>query len=166
MKKSVYSIIAGLLLLSLHGSAQSSYESAVGIRAGIPIAASFKHFISTAGAIEVNAGFWHDPVSYGFSYFTVGGMYQHHFDIGAVEGLRWYVGGGLLAQFYSYSSDWGDHRPSNFGFGVNAVGGIDYKFSSIPLNLSADWTPTIFLAKGYYSVFEPGYGGFCVRYTF
>jgi hypothetical protein len=166
MKKIACFFVCGLLAFSLRSVAQSNYESAIGIRAGIPVAASLKHFISGPGAIEVNAGFWHDPVSYGFTYFTIGAMYQYHFPINAVEGLKWYIGGGALAQFYSYNSSWGDNKPSSTAFGINAVGGLDYKFANIPLNLSADWTPTIFIARAYYNTFQPGYGGICARYTF
>ena len=166
MKKLIYVLPIALLALNTGGFAQSDYKSALGVRAGVPVAGTFKQFISTASAIEVDAGFWHDPVSYGFTYFTFGAMYQYHFPIPAVEGLKWYVGGGALAQFYSYNDNWGDHKPSSTGFGLNAVGGIDYKFKNIPLNLSADWTPIFFLHRGYYDTFEAGFGGICARYTF
>lgn len=166
MKRIIYFSSILLSVCCLTASAQNSYQSAIGVRAGIPIAASFKHFVSDPGAIEVDAGFWHDPVSYGFTYFTLGAMYQYHFPITGVQGLRWYVGGGVVAQFFHYNSDWGANKPASTAFGINAVGGIDYKFSDLPLNLSADWTPTVFLAKAYYDSFRPGYFGVCARYTF
>src|SRR5579871_5159522 len=116
MKKLIY--LFSIVLLGLHASsfAQSDYKSAIGIRAGVPVSGSFKQFISQASAIEVDAGFWHDPVSYGFTYFSFGAMYQYHFPIPSVEGLKWYIGGGALAQFYSYNDNWGNNKPSSTGF--------------------------------------------------
>jgi hypothetical protein len=90
-------------------------------------------------------------------------MYQHHFPIGDIEGFKWYVGGGALVQFYSYDN-YDSHDYSETGFALNAVGGVDYKFRDIPLNLSADIMPAIFISR------TPddfvGYGGISVRYTF
>ena len=91
-------------------------------------------------------------------------MYQHHFPIGDIQGFQWYVGGGALVQFFNL-----DENPNHYsstGFGLNGVGGVDYKFKGIPLNVSADWMPVFFLNKTYYPNFGAGYGGLAVRYTF
>ncbi|MEO5996713.1 MAG: hypothetical protein ABIN89_08270 [Chitinophagaceae bacterium] len=146
-------------------NAQSDYKSAIGGRLGSPISFSFKQFIiKDAGAIELNAGF--APVGYG-AYFRIGGMYQHHFPIKPVEGLKWYVGGGIFADFYHYDNQHDGYGYSKSSPGVNAVGGVDYKFKTIPLNLSADWTPSLFFNGDlYYSGrFRPGYGAISVRYV-
>ena len=165
MKKS--SILLAIFLFGiLCASAQSDYKSAIGGRLGSPISFSFKQFITKAGAIELNAGF--APVGWG-SYFRLGGMYQHHFPIGNVEGLKWYVGGGVFVDFYHYDDI---YRGSNYHYsksspGINAVGGVDYKFSSIPLNVSADWMPSFFFNGDLYysSRIRPGYGAVSVRYV-
>ena len=167
MKKSACLIVIVLLATVKFSLAQSEYKSAVGGRVGIPIAASFKHFIFDKGAIEAYAGFRNATgIYYSGINFTMGVMYQHHFPIGSVEGLQWYVGGGALVQFYSYNSRNNPLGYSNTGLGINGVGGVDYKFSSIPLNVSADWMPTFFLNKTYYDNFGAGYGGIAARYTF
>lgn len=167
MKKSTFIPFVVMLLLSSSLLAQSEYKSAVGGRIGTPIAGSIKHFISDAGALEGYAGFRGAGVSYykGVN-FTIGAMYQHHFPIGDIEGFKWYVGGGALVQFYSYEDGFNDKDYSSTGLALNGVGGVDYKFKNIPLNLSADWMPTFFLNKTYYSNFGVGYGGIAARYTF
>ena len=166
MKKLPILIIVFAFLLTNKIQAQSEYKSAIGGRVGIPIAGSIKHFISQAGALEGYAGFrdagsshYYDGVN-----ITIGGMYQHHFPIGDIDGFKWYVGGGALVQFYNVNDNPNDY--SSTGIGLNGVGGVDYKFKSIPLNVSADWMPTFFLNKTYYNNFGAGYGGLAARYTF
>lgn len=166
MKKlAVLLFVFVLLNTGIH--AQSDYKTAVGGRIGTPIAGSIKHFISNAGALEGYAGFRSAGVSYysGVN-ITIGAMYQHHFPIGDIEGFKWYVGGGALVQFYNYDDNFNNNDYSSTGLAVNGVGGVDYKFKNIPLNLSADWMPTFFLNKTYYSNFGAGYGGIAARYTF
>ena len=164
MKKPIIIIEAFFFLGILSVKAQSDYKSAIGARLGVPVSFSYKHFITKAGALELNAGFAHE--GYGFNYVRIGGMYQHHFPIGSVEGFKWYIGGGPFVDLYSY-----DIYTSNYGYsksavGINAVGGVDYKFKKIPLNLSADWMPSVFLGGNlYYSNFRPGYGAVSVRYV-
>jgi hypothetical protein len=172
MKKLVFFLFV-LVLLNTVIYAQSEYKTAVGGRIGTPIAGSIKHFISDMGALEGYAGF----TGGGVDYYTginpvIGAMYQHHFPIGDIAGFRWYVGGGALIQFFNEDDNYFRNNPgepdySSTGFGLNGVGGVDYKFRNIPLNLSADWMPTFFLNKNHYSSnVRGGYGGIAARYTF
>ena len=166
MKKRPYLLIVIALLFAFTTHAQSEYKTAIGGRVGNPFAFSIKHFLTDAGAIEGYAGFSNATYSSNLNP-VIGGMYQHHFQIGDIPGFKWYVGGGVLLQFYSYKDDhnnvYDDYGKT--GFGLNGVGGIDYKFKSIPLNLSADWMPTIFLTN-VPDNFYPGYGSIAARYTF
>lgn len=166
MKKLTYLLIILVLLVANKAQAQSEYKSAVGGRVGVPIAGSIKHFISQAGALEGYAGFRDagSSIHYSGINITIGGMYQHHFPIGDIDGFQWYVGGGVLVQFFNVDDNRDDY--SSTGFALNGVGGVDYKFKGIPLNVSADWMPTFFLNKTYYSNFGAGYGGIAARYTF
>jgi len=164
MKKLTYLLIVFVLLITNRSNGQSEYKSAVGIRVGIPVSASLKHFITTAGAFEIHSGFWRDPVGHGFTYFRAGAMYQHHFPIGDIAGFKWYVGGGAFVEFYNYDNGYID-EPSSTDIGLHAVGGVDYKFSNIPLNVSADWMPTVFLGSGPYG-FRGTYASVAARYTF
>ncbi|MFT3824274.1 MAG: hypothetical protein QM731_10150 [Chitinophagaceae bacterium] len=169
MKKLTLVCLVAVFGLVNYSQAQSEYKSAIGLRVGLPVAASLKHFITDAGAIEGHAGFWHEAPGWGgYNYFSFGAMYQHHFPIGDIPGFKWYVGGGILGQVYSYSSRWKDYygsdHYSNFGLGFHPVGGVDYKFAKIPLAVSADVMPTFFVGDLYYNFRT--LGGVAARYTF
>ncbi len=154
-------VLACALVTGLFCTAYSqNYNSAIGLRLGYPVSVSYKHFISDQGAIEAFAGFrtWST-----YSWFNVGGMYQHHNPISGVDGLQWYFGGGASAFFWNYKSNFGDPG-ANTSIGIMGVLGLDYKFAEAPVNLSVDWIPTFFL-NGYGSGFGGGYGAFSVRYT-
>lgn len=159
MKKTLLtvSVITAMAMFgSLYGQ---SYQSAVGLRLGSPWAASYKMFISEPGAIEVFAGYrWHGS----YSWVSANGLYQHHFPIGSVENLSWYIGAGAGVQFWSWKGLALDD--SNTSISIMGVGGLDYKFADIPLNLSLDWMPTYFLG-GYFSGFGGGYGSLTARYV-
>lgn len=136
------------------------YRSALGLRLGYPLSVSYKTFISNQGAIEVYAGFR----GYDFyNFFNVGGLYQHHFNIPDLAGLRWYIGGGAAAYFYNFDDGFADDA-DGFGIGISPNVGLDYKFANAPINLSLDWLPVYFLS-GYGDGFAAGYGGLAVRYT-
>lgn len=167
--------LAGLVFLfsvmvsTVSAQEGSDYKNAIGARVGggyyDVLSASFKTFVTDPGAIELNFGF--RPYLYTGVHWlnlSLSGAYQHHFPIGKIEGFRWFVGGGLSA-YNTFSSN--DHY-RGFGLGIFPTGGVDYKFSNIPLNVSADIRPTISLVKpyDYYSGFYLGNGGISARYTF
>ncbi len=169
MKKIIY-LITIAFFLSYHTYAQSNYKTAVGLRLGGGyydlVSASLKTFVAGGpGAIEFNIGF-RDYGYIGYSWFNLSASlsYQYHFDIKAVDGLRWFVGAGLTA-FHTFSS-YDYYR--GFGLGVFPTGGVDYKFSRIPLDVSADFRPTIAVIKPYtyYDAFYLGNVGVAARYTF
>ncbi|HRP55835.1 hypothetical protein [Agriterribacter sp.] len=154
---------------SLQAQDGSSYKSGIGLRAGggyyDVIAASFKTFVTTPGAVEINLGFRPYGIT-GYSWFNLSGSasYQHHFPIGSIEGFRWFVGGG--ATVFNTFSNYDDYK--GFGLGIFPTGGVDYKFGNIPLNVSADIRPTISVIKPYkyYNSFYAGNAGVSARYTF
>lgn len=158
-------------MFSAQAQEGSSYKSGIGLRAGGGyydlIAASYKTFLTDPGALELNLGF--RPYagiysSYNWFNLSFSASYQHHFPIGSIEGFKWFVGGGATA--FNTFSNYDDYR--GFGLGVFPTGGVDYKFANIPLNVSADFRPTIALIKpySYYSSFYAGNVGASVRYTF
>lgn len=154
--------------ISVAGFAQVNYKNAIGARVAPAsyydfFSFSYKTFVSNAGAIEVDAGIgWdtkgvHNPFS-----FAASAAYQHHFSI-PVEGLNWFVGGGFT-MYNSFTSKGSGYR--GLGFGFFPTGGIDYRFPSIPLNLTADYRPTIFFARpDNRADFEPANFGISVRYV-
>lgn len=157
--KRIVLIFALFLGLGVFAQAQT-YTSAIGLRLGYPTSVSYKHFISTQGALEGFAGFR------GFSSYrwvNIGGLYQHHLDIAEVDGLNWYFGGGASVFFYSYDTGFADAEGST-GIGILGTIGLDYKFDDAPINLSLDWVPVLFV-NGFGSGFSGGYGALSVRYV-
>lgn len=130
----------------------SNYKTAIGMKF-YPGAVSFKQALRDTKCLEVNVYFWKG--------IRVTGLYELHFDIRGVKGLRWYVGaGGHLAM---YSEDINETYAGKNYIGIDGVLGLDYKVPGAPLNLSLDWQPSIELNSPI--GFEGGYGGLSVRYT-
>ena len=152
-----------ILLLCLIGLVKSNaqeYKSAIGLRLGYPASISYKQFISERGALEAFLG------TRGYSAYrwtNIGLAYQHHTVIPDVEGLKWYYGGGASLFFWNY--DKGFDGDGNLSIGILGTLGLDYKFTTAPINLSVDWMPLIFL-NGYDSGPRGGYGALSARYTF
>ncbi len=151
----------GTILFSNAIHAQS-YNSAIGLRLGYPVSVTYKKFLTESNALELFAGYRGNTF---YNWFSVGAAYQIHKPINGVENLQWYFGGGATALFYSYDSgfDFGDS--GSVGIGIFGNLGLDYKFPNTPINLSADWMPTLFVGNGYLTGFGGGYGALSVRYT-
>ncbi len=163
MKKLIFTLSLALCCV-FAAQSQSSYKSAIGLRLGYPLSASYKQFINDKGAIEIFAGIRH------WSYvnaINIGGMYEHHAAIESVEGLKWYFGGGAGVWIWTYDSDYNfgsDYGNTNIA--VMGCLGLDYKFANAPFQLSVDWVPTFLVGDAYYGGFGAGYGGLSARYTF
>ncbi len=143
------------------------YNSAVGLRLGVPASVSYKMFINDSGhALEGYVSF-RSQKSFGarYSWIGVNAAYQVHNEISSVDGLYWYYGGGASAFFWNFDNDFiGGSDQSSVSFGLQGYLGLDYKLANTPVNFSADWVPTFFL-NGYGNGFGGGYGAFAVRYT-
>jgi hypothetical protein len=153
------------LLFALQTTKAQNYKSAVGLRLGYPTSISYKHFLNEKGAVEVTGGF-RSFAGYA-RYVALNASYQQHTPIPTVEGLKWYAGGGLGVNFWSYDSFYkalGVNTTSTT-FSVFGMIGLDYKIANMPVNVSIDWAPTFFIGSGYYSGFGAGYGSLAARYT-
>ncbi len=145
-------------------SAQN-YQSAIGLRLGIPVAVSYKFFINETSAIELYGSYrrW-GAYSYHVTDYGLGATYQIHNDLSDVtEGLQWFYGGGAGVSFYSYSDAYYYDNESNLGISVHPSIGLDYRFADAPINVSLDWQPN-FILTGYGDRFGAGYGALSVRY--
>ncbi|MEL6862895.1 MAG: hypothetical protein AAFP19_00690 [Bacteroidota bacterium] len=135
------------------------YERAVGARLGYPLSASYKHFLNDSNALEFYLG------TRGFTlyrWFSVSGAYLVHKPIEDINGLRYYFGGGATVYFWNFDNDFiGDN--SNTSIGLQGYIGLDYAFEDVPINLTVDWIPTIFI-NSVLSSFGGGYGTIGVRY--
>jgi hypothetical protein len=141
------------ILFACTASAQnnsSSYKTAVGVKF-YPGAITVKHFVKETAAIEGIGYFWDK----GFRFV---GLYELHYDLLQVEGLKWYVGPGAHIGFYNDK-----YYEGNTLFGIDGIIGVDYKIKGAPLNLSIDWNPSFEFGDG--SGFE-SFGGLAIRFAF
>jgi hypothetical protein len=117
------------ILINQSASAQD-YRFAMGIRLSnnVPtLSSSFtgKYFVTDKNAIE-------GIIAFG-NRFGLGALLEHHRPFSTVEGLSWFFGAGGYV-------GWED---SDTYLGPTGVLGLDYKFPSVPLNLSIDWKPEL-----------------------
>ena len=144
------SLLAGGMLVS---RAQSNYETALGL--GIDfgdgqtlVGPSVKHFFA-----ENHAGM--GEVTFGDNVTFLTAMYQYHKEFPNADGFQWFAGGGPSIAFFDGGAD----------FFLRPVVGLDYKITNVPLALSFDWRPWIFLGDNG-DTFEAARFGLGFRYTF
>ena len=106
------------------------YRLALGVRLSnnVPTLGSSisgKYFVTDKNAIEGLLAFGNR--------FGIGALLELHRPFQTVEGLSWYFGGGAYV-------GWED---SDTYLGPTGVIGLDYKFPSVPVNLSLDWKPEL-----------------------
>lgn len=147
MKKKGMIAAVVLLLIAISGKAQD-YKMGLGIRfstqdAAVNHSISFKYFFSESTAAEALLSFG-DPLALGL-------LVEKHKPV--VNNLKWFYGGGAYVGF-------GDNR----NVGAQGVLGLDYKFPSLPINLSMDWKPELNLYKEF--SFEPAALGISARFIF
>ncbi len=131
-------------------SQAQNYDSAIGLRLGIPNSITYKKFVSESNAIELYGGLSSDS---GFTYFNVNGAYQIHTPIESVDNLQWYYGIGAGASLGNGATS----------LGINGYIGLDYSFQDLPIALSIDYVPSYFFGSSDLS-FQAGYGNLAVRY--
>lgn len=158
MRNALFTLLI-ITAFSLTAKAQD-FKSAIGLRLGSPVSVSYKTFLNETAAAEAFVGFR----NFGGvgSWINVGAAYQIHKDIGEVENLQWYYGGGASVFLWSFDSAFIDD--SSVSFGLQGYLGLSYTLENTPLNFSVDWVPTFFLG-GYGSGFGGGYGALSVRYV-
>ncbi len=142
------------ILCAFTASAQnnsSSYKTAVGVKF-YPGAITIKHFVKETAALEGIAYFSNKG-------FRITGLYELHYDLLQVDGLKWYVGPGAHVGFYDDK-----YYDGNTYFGIDGILGIDYKITGAPLNLSLDWNPSF--EFGTNSAGFNSYGGLSIRFAF
>lgn len=140
----------------------TDYKTAIGIRLSndAPIvsnAITLKHFIKDNTAVEGYLSFSNPgPVSFGAN--------LEFYKPFSTPGLQWYYGAGAYFGFgKTYDENKGRNVNTNY-FGGQGVVGLDYKFASVPINISLDWKPELNLVSDIN--FEPAAIGFSARFTF
>ena len=139
----------------------TDYKTAIGIRLGnnapvVSNAITLKHFLNEKTAIEGLISFGHDLTSFG----ALGEIHTPF----STPGLQWFYGAGAYLGF-GKEYDVNKARDVNTTFfGAQGIVGLDYKFASIPINLSLDWKPELNLVSDIN--FEPAAVAFSARFTF
>ena len=148
MKKLMKIISLSFIVIFLTGNAvtyaQSSYNHSIGVTVGTFYGPTYKTFLMEKMALQVDLGVklntildwpgvaWDLELNPNLAYQS---------NIGN-SGLLWFAGGGLslgyaFVETYKSYSDY-----FNAGkFGVNAIIGMEYIFSSVPLSLQLDFRP-------------------------
>lgn len=141
-----------------------AYRNAIGFRFGGTSGVTIKHQFGGGNAFEGIISAW--PYQLGLT-----GLYEKHLPTGA-QGLKCYFGGGAHMNFggpsrvvyYRYYDDrrvrYSYVYHNGYAFGLDAIGGLEYKFKPIPFAISADIKPTIeFNDYGnVYMYFDPSLG--------
>lgn len=156
MKKKFLSAAVVVLMAISGASAQNTsstdYRTALGVKF-YPGAITLKHFIKDNVALEGLGYFYNNGT-------RITGLYEFHFDIASVDGLKWYVGPGAHIGFYNTKYGGGS------SIGIDGVLGLDYKIRTAPINLSLDWQPSFEFGNNFGNGFGGSWGGLAIRYVF
>jgi hypothetical protein len=130
------------------------YKLGLGVRFSTPAptlsnSITVKYFMNDKYALEGLLSFGSPG-----SRFGIGGLFEVHQLIGTIPNLNWYYGGGGYVG-WQYGITF---------LGPTGVVGIDYKFPTVPLNLSLDWKPELDVLPAIN--FVPDALGLSARFTF
>lgn len=148
--KKIATVIIALLFCGNALFSQKIYDNSIGAVVGLLEGVSYKGFVTEHFAIQADAGYsiWNYYVG-GSLKINPNFMYEQEIK----NGWFWFAGGGVNFGW----SVWRDYywdgvkehtmRDSYYHpvyFGINAIGGAEYKFARIPLTLQADIRPGVF----------------------
>lgn len=154
MKSNFFLVLILSISLSISAFAQkhtgTAYKTSLGVKF-YPGGITFKQALSKGASVEAIGYFWNGN--------RITGLYEMHYKIEGLGGLRWYFGPGVHVSLYDKS-----HYSGNAYFGVDGVIGLDWKVKGTPINLSLDWQPSFELGEG--AGFGGSWGGLSVRYVF
>ena len=168
MKKKILTITLLILFGISENMDAQQYDSAVGARLGFPLSISYKKYISETGALEFYGGTRgvNGAFNTGYRWWSINGAYQVHkpLNLGELEGLDYYFGGGASIFFWTFDEGFGDDF-STVNVVVQGYLGLSYTFEDTPINITLDWVPTYFVG-GFLSGVGAGFGGVGIRYVF
>jgi hypothetical protein len=160
-----YLMIFAGLCIAFCGYAQyrPNYTFAIGVRGGATGASSggtIKGFIGESVALEGIVGVWHGGIA-------TTALVEKYVPAFNTRGLNWYFGGGLHYTARSGYSRWYiidertyDYTNAGASYGIDLIGGIEYKIPAVPVAFSVDFKPYIeFGSKGGFGLaIDPGLG--------
>jgi hypothetical protein len=141
MKKTT--LLFAIIFMAAAGAKAQTYSTAVGAKfyagdisvGGINI----RHTMAPHAALEGSLLFFSGAIG-------VEGLYEYQGPISGVQGLQYFVGGGGLLAFGSGRyGRYGIYDNSNTFFALRLTGGVDYKFSEAPIDVSLGFDPFFYL---------------------
>ena len=149
-------LFALVISISIMANAQKTYDHSIGIKVPGGFSGIYKKFITENNNIEALLTAWNKG-------FRLTGLYEINFyTFNKVPELSWFAGPGAHIGFWK--SQFKDSYGSSADIGIDGIIGLDYKFKNAPINVSADWQPSVTLVGN--AGFTPAYGGIAVRYIF
>jgi hypothetical protein len=154
MKKSAIAILLVTIITTVR--AQAPYNRALGLKFPGGFSLTYKKFVSDTHNFEAQFTSWNKG-------FRAAGLYEINFyAFNKVPELSWFVGPGAHIGFWKSAFE--KTYDSQIDIGVDGIIGLDYKFKTVPINVSLDWEPAVTLLGS--AGFTPVFGGAAIRYTF
>lgn len=157
----------------LRAAGVSGYSTSLGLRAGYTSGITLKHFVKSNAALEFILGTrwegysfsmlyeWHTGSAFGEPQLTW--VYGLGARVGNYRGDRYFRNGN------GNCKDPNDRRCSGYwsdrnltAIGILGIGGLEFKFNEIPITLSLDIMPTLYLNYWGGTFFD---GSFSIRYV-
>ena len=136
--------------------AQAPYNRAIGVKLPGGLSLTYKKFVADTRNLEAQLTVWHEG-------FRTAGLYEFNFyTFDKIPQLGWFVGPGVHLGFWKAGYE--KTYDSQVDLGVDGIIGLDYKFKTVPINVSVDWQPAVTLIGS--AGFTPVFGGVAIRYTF
>lgn len=160
MKKVI--LISTLLVSAL--SFSQNYSTAIGIKSGYPGYGSLnlKKFTGSDFAFDVLGGWKFNSSS--SSYIWAQCLFEKNKNIVNTSGANWYYGAGPAVGLWTvggYTTKKGKYH-DGIWLGLDAVIGIEYTFSAIPLNIAIEAGPSV---NVFPYVGVDGLGNIALRYA-
>ena len=175
-KKFIFCLLIGIMGFSAMAQRQARpYNYSIGGVLGFVNGITFKMVPVDNFAIQADLGFHFLYVAKNMpTVFTINPNFMY--EKAAKNGFYWFIGAGLnlgYANSHHLVFEINDIREyktiSSFVSGVNLIGGVEYKFSNIPLSLQGDIRPGFFLFSNHNGTdpyFDYNFFNISARYTF
>src|ERR1041385_6857199 len=117
-----------IIVVSVSARAQAPYNRALGLKFPGGLSITYKKFVSDTRNLEAQITSWHEG-------FRVAGLYEFNFySFDKVPELSWFVGPGAHIGFWKAAYE--KTYDSQVDIGVDGIIGLDYKFKTVPINVS------------------------------
>ncbi len=158
MKKLLVVMMILVLAASFAFAIEDASKMDAGLRGGVRYGVTGRYFMED-NAIEA-------LITMRSSGVILTGMYQWHkpLEIGEIEGLTWFFGGGVHVGYYSLGS-W--VARTDLALGIDAIAGVEYDLEPLvnfPLTVSLDYKPGLDILGGWAGSFADI--ALSVRYAF